>query len=566
MHDSEVVASIVAGDAGGLAEAYDRYADHLYKYCRSMLSEPADAADAVQDTFVIAAARLAGLREPGRLRAWLFAVARNEALRILRARNATPPPAQALDVTADGADVGAKAERAELRELLDDAAAGLNPGEREVIELQLRQGLEPAEVATVLGVSRNHVHSLLSRARDQLEACLAVLLVGRAGQADCAVLASMLDGRDGRLTVPLRKQVHRHIDRCPTCGARRAAELRPAMLLGLSPGAAMAAAAAESLRAAAGPPAALKAHTLALAAGQDPGAVAHRAAVLGRAGSFDGHGFPKPAHGSAGALAHHVGVGGVSGWRGGNRPRGGSGATGRRGAVGGAGVRNVVRGREGRVAAGAGVVLAVVAGALAFALSGNSGQARLADGRVPGAAPSPGTSVSAVAAPGTATATPKHPASRTAAAPTTAPATADSAAASDPPPTLAPTTADPTTPASPRSPTPAPTTAGPPSKPTPPPPAGTLEVFPPGGSLLVPPWGTTIFLGARGGPVTWSATVSPGSGSVTVSPSGGTIAAGGRGTVTITASQSAGGRQVTLYPGGIVYTITVNRGHHPFAS
>ena len=250
MHDSEVVASIVAGDADGLAEAYDRYADPLYKYCRSMLSEPADAADAVQDTFVIAAAGLAGLREPGRLRAWLFAVARDEALRIQRAGNATPALAQAPDVTADGAE----AERAGLRELLDNAAAGLHPGEREVIELQLRQGLEPAEIATVLGVSRNHVHSLLSRARDQLEACLTVLLVSRAGQADCAALASMLDGWDGRLTVPLRKQVRRHIDRCATCGARRAAELRPAMLLGLSPGAAMAAAAAESMRAAAARP------------------------------------------------------------------------------------------------------------------------------------------------------------------------------------------------------------------------------------------------------------------------------------------------------------------------
>ena len=489
----------------------------------------------MQDTFVIAAARLAGLREPGRLRPWLFAVARNEALRIPRARNATPALAQAPDVTADGADAGHEAGRAELRELLDNAAAGLNPGEREVIELQLRQGLEPAEVATVLGVSRNHVHSLLSRARDQLEACLAVLLVGRAGQADCAALAGMLDDWDGRLTVPLRKQVHRHIDRCATCGTRRAAELRPAMLLGLSPGAAMAAAAAESMRAAAGPPAALKAHALALAAGQDPGAVAHRAAVLGRAASFDGQGFPKPAHGSAGALARHVGV------------------------------RNVGRGRRGRVTAAAGVLLAVAAGALAFALSGNGGQARLADGGLPGAAPSSGTPVSAVAAPGTTSPAPR----RTPAPPATstpAPSTGASATATtpDPPPTLTPPTADPTTPAALQSPTRAPTTAAPPAKPTPAPPAGTLEVFPPGGSLWVPPWGTTIYLGTRGGPVTWSATVSPGNGSVTVSPSGGTIAAGGRGTVTITATQSAGGWQVTFYPGGIVYTIMVSRGHHPF--
>src|SRR6516165_6395958 len=153
MGDSEVVASIVAGDPEGLAEAYDRYADPLYKYCRSMLSDPGDAADAVQDTFVIAAARLAGLREPDRLRPWLFAVARNEALRILRARNAMLAMAQAPGVKADPADTGDDAERAELRELLDSAAAGLDPGEREVIELALRQGLEPPEVAAVLGVS-----------------------------------------------------------------------------------------------------------------------------------------------------------------------------------------------------------------------------------------------------------------------------------------------------------------------------------------------------------------------------------------------------------------------------
>ena len=48
-----------------------------------MLSNPADAADAVQDTFVIASSRLAELRDPGLLCAWLYAVARNECLRIL---------------------------------------------------------------------------------------------------------------------------------------------------------------------------------------------------------------------------------------------------------------------------------------------------------------------------------------------------------------------------------------------------------------------------------------------------------------------------------------------------
>ena len=187
-------------------------------------------------------------------------------------------------MTDDSADVSEHAHRAELRALFEDAAAGLNPGEREVIELQLRQGLEAGEVATVLGVSRNHAHALLSRARDQLEACLGVLLVGRAGRDECGELGAMLAGWDGRLTVLLRKRVHRHIEHCATCAARRAFELRPAMLLDLSPGAAMAAGAAESFRLAFGAPPGLKAHTIALATGHGParGGAQHRRAQPGR--------------------------------------------------------------------------------------------------------------------------------------------------------------------------------------------------------------------------------------------------------------------------------------------
>ena len=83
-----------------------------------------------------------------------------------------------------------------------------------------------------------------------------MLLVGRAGRGECGELSGMLAGWDGRLTVLLRKRVHPHIGRCATCTGRRAFELRPAMLLDLSAGAAMAA--AESFRLAPGAPAGLK--------------------------------------------------------------------------------------------------------------------------------------------------------------------------------------------------------------------------------------------------------------------------------------------------------------------
>ena len=84
MQDPELVAAIVNGDPDGLAEAYDRYAASLYAYCRSLLPDPhppAAAAHAVADTFTIATAKLAGLRDPDQLGSWLRAVARNECLR-----------------------------------------------------------------------------------------------------------------------------------------------------------------------------------------------------------------------------------------------------------------------------------------------------------------------------------------------------------------------------------------------------------------------------------------------------------------------------------------------------
>ena len=466
MRDTEVVASIVAGDPNGLATAYDRYADPLFKYCKSLLRDPADAADAVQDTFVIAASRLDGLREPERFRAWLYAVARNESLRILRAKKGTSALDEAPDVTDDSADVTEHAHQAELRALFEEAAAGLNPGEREVIELQLRQGLEAGEVATVLGVSRNHAHSLLSRARDQLEACLGVLLVGRAGRGECGELGAMLAGWDGRLTVLLRKRVHRHIEHCATCTARRAFELRPAMLLDLSPGAAMAAGAAESFRLAFGVPPGLKAHTIALASGHGQGAAAHSTAVLSRAGAFGKQGFPRPAH--AGLAGQHGVAGGVRALR--SSPRG-------------------------QAATAAAVVAAVAVAAVAFALTGRDEHfAPSANPKPPGSAPiappasaaaKPAATTSGTVRPATVKPTarkpsPAPPASAaraslqptpTTASPSPAPTTArpsPAASTARPTPPPAPTTARPT---------PAPTRASPPPPPPPPPPADARHAF-----------------------------------------------------------------------------------------
>jgi hypothetical protein len=176
-------------------------------------------------------------------------------------------------------------------------------------------------VAAALGVSRNHAHSLFSRARDQLEASVGVLLVGRLGRRDCAALDSLLGDWDGRLTALLRKRVGRHIDRCPVCSNRRRQELTPELLYSLAPGALLALAALRGVPALTGgghlggPLSGVRDAVLRLATDPGPHAVAYRAAVARSTRSFGMNGFPKPPHhGYLGTLqVAHLPVAVVSG-------------------------------------------------------------------------------------------------------------------------------------------------------------------------------------------------------------------------------------------------------------
>ena len=291
MLDREIVAAIVAGDPAGLAAAYDRYAPGLYAYCQSLLTEPADAADAVQDTFIIAAAKLSALRDQDRLRPWLYAVARNECHRRLRAAGRAAPLDEAAEVTDDTNDLGADLEQAELREVVWSALGGLTPSEREIIELNLGHELTGADLADALGVPRNQAHAMASRARAHYESALGVLLVARSGREACPELAGILEGWDGRLTVLLRKRVGRHIRRCDVCGDRQRRELSPVALLSVLPVAAL--------------PAALRHQVLGLIADGSPGAVAQRLAVGQRAGALGPGGFPRPLDPPSPIRLHH---------------------------------------------------------------------------------------------------------------------------------------------------------------------------------------------------------------------------------------------------------------------
>jgi len=281
MRDGEMVAAIVAGDPAALAAAYDHYAPALYEYCRSLLSDPAAAADALQDTFVVAAAKLAGLRDPSRLRPWLYAVARNECRRQLHGQRAAAPyDDDSTAISERTADFGAALEQVELRELVWSALAGLDPGDREIVELSLRHEFYGADLADALGVPRNQAQALASRAQTRFEAGLGALLMARSGQGSCPELAEILVGWEGELTGPVRREVRHHISACPICGENRRRQVNPVALLGVLPAAVL--------------PAGLRYQVLGLLTDAAPDAAAYCREVAQRAEPFVRSGFPAP--------------------------------------------------------------------------------------------------------------------------------------------------------------------------------------------------------------------------------------------------------------------------------
>lgn len=93
--DAELARAAAAGDRAAFAGIYDRYADRLHDFCVGMLRDRDGAADCVQDAFCTAATRLTQLREPEKLRPWLYAIARNELADLIADAAAGSPTATA---------------------------------------------------------------------------------------------------------------------------------------------------------------------------------------------------------------------------------------------------------------------------------------------------------------------------------------------------------------------------------------------------------------------------------------------------------------------------------------
>jgi RNA polymerase sigma factor (sigma-70 family) len=224
--DDRLVRRAVAGDERAFAAIFDRYHQRLYRYCTAIVGNPDDAQDAFQNTMVKVMRALPGEQRQIDLKPWLYRIAHNESIELIRRRHET----RELDPELTAASSGL-AEDAATRERLRGLLADLDElPERQRGALVMRElaGLGFAEIAIALGTSQAVTRQTLYEARRSLRQ----MAEGREMGCD-AVTRALSDG-DGR--VARRRDLRAHLRECSSCrGFREEIEGRQRNLSALSP-------------------------------------------------------------------------------------------------------------------------------------------------------------------------------------------------------------------------------------------------------------------------------------------------------------------------------------------
>jgi RNA polymerase sigma factor (sigma-70 family) len=166
--DAELVARAGRGDRAAAQLLMRKHLPKMLALARRMLSDPAEAEDAVQDAFM----RLwthAVRWQPGQAKfeTWLYRVTLNKCFDRLR-RRPTALLEEALHVVDPTPGPVANLENAELSEQIEAALRALPERQRAAIQLCHYQECGNIEAAEILGISVEALESLLSRGRRAL--------------------------------------------------------------------------------------------------------------------------------------------------------------------------------------------------------------------------------------------------------------------------------------------------------------------------------------------------------------------------------------------------------------
>jgi RNA polymerase sigma-70 factor (ECF subfamily) len=177
--DESLVRLARGGDRSALEELFRRHWAIAHRVAFRYLGHDQDAQDAAQECMIKVLSHLDDFDGRSEFRTWLLRIATNTALDVGRRKKrratiglATPDgDTSGFEPTTDD-DPALNLRRQDLRKVLDDALARINPKQRMTFVLFAETGLSYEEIAKVQGVPIGTVMSRIYYARDKLQSLL----------------------------------------------------------------------------------------------------------------------------------------------------------------------------------------------------------------------------------------------------------------------------------------------------------------------------------------------------------------------------------------------------------
>ncbi|HSQ02549.1 MAG TPA: sigma-70 family RNA polymerase sigma factor [Burkholderiales bacterium] len=170
--DREAIRRAQDGDHAAYGALVRRHQDRVYRYLLRLTGSHDEALELTQEAFIKAWEALPAWRPEAQFHTWLFRIASNAAMDVLRRRKVVDFVALEEDYDAPAEAPGPEAQLDTKQRLhaLDAALARLTVEQREMILLREVEGLSYEEISAALGIHEGTVKSRLARARVALAA------------------------------------------------------------------------------------------------------------------------------------------------------------------------------------------------------------------------------------------------------------------------------------------------------------------------------------------------------------------------------------------------------------
>ena len=166
--DAARVRECLAGDPQAFAALVGQYEKPVYNVALRMLRNAEDARDIAQSVFMKAYQNLSSYDPQYKFYSWIYRMAINESLNILRVRDRQAGPVDER-LPADGAGPSELLADEQRREVLLDAVDRLKPEHRAVIVLRYFVDRNYEDMGEILGIDAKTVKSRLYTARQLLK-------------------------------------------------------------------------------------------------------------------------------------------------------------------------------------------------------------------------------------------------------------------------------------------------------------------------------------------------------------------------------------------------------------